>query len=87
MVNEETSPISAEFAYGDAMAATMMEAIQFSRTGGPEVLETVKRSIPVPGPGEVLVKAHAIGVAYFDMLIRSGRYRGCQTFPTFLATR
>jgi NADPH2:quinone reductase len=59
----------------------MMEAIQFSRTGGPEVLETVKRSIPEPGPGEVLVKAHAIGVAYFDMLIRSGRYPWMPDLP------
>ncbi|MEI9804800.1 MAG: hypothetical protein WDN48_10575 [Pseudolabrys sp.] len=51
-----------------------MKIIQISRTGGPDVLDTIELPLPRPGPGEVLVKAHAIGVAYFDMLIRSGRY-------------
>jgi NADPH2:quinone reductase len=58
-----------------------MKAIQISRTGGPEVLDIVDLPMPKPGPGEVLVKAHAIGVAYFDMLIRSGRYPWMPDLP------
>jgi NADPH2:quinone reductase len=58
-----------------------MKAIQISRTGGPDVLEVIDLALPKPGPGEVLVKAHAIGVAYFDMLIRSGRYPWMPELP------
>jgi NADPH:quinone reductase len=61
-----------------------MKAIQISRTGGPEVLEYVDLPTPKPGPGEVLVRAEAIGVHYFDMLIRSGRYRWMPKLPFVL---
>ena len=61
-----------------------MKAIQISRTGGPEVLERVDLPTPTPGPGEVLVRADAIGVHYFDMLIRSGRYRWMPKLPFVL---
>ena len=61
-----------------------MQSVQITRTGGPEVLETIERPVPTPGPGEVLVKAHAIGVAYFDMLIRSGRYPWMPKLPYVL---
>ena len=58
-----------------------MKAIQISRTGGPDVLDYIDMPVPRPGPGEVLVKAHAIGVAYFDVLIRSGRYPWMPELP------
>ena len=58
-----------------------MQSVQITRTGGPEVLEAIERPVPTPGSGEVLVKAHAIGVAYFDMLIRSGRYPWMPQLP------
>jgi NADPH:quinone reductase len=58
-----------------------MKAIQISRTGGTEVLEQVELSTPSPGPGEVLVKATAIGVNYFDTMIRTGRYRWMPKLP------
>ena len=45
-----------------------MKAIQFSETGGPEVLEYVDLSDPTAGPGEVLVKAQAFGVGKPDEL-------------------
>ena len=61
-----------------------MKAIQISRTGGPEVLEYVDVPTPKAGPGEVLVRAEAIGVHYFDMLIRSGRYRWMPKLPFVL---
>jgi NADPH2:quinone reductase len=58
-----------------------MKAIVISRTGGPEVLEYVEVPTPRPAPGEVLVRAHAIGVNYFDLLIRTGRYRWMPRLP------
>jgi len=61
-----------------------MKAIQISRTGGPDVLEYVDLPTPKPARGEVLVRAHAIGVHYFDMLIRSGRYRWMPKLPFVL---
>jgi NADPH2:quinone reductase len=58
-----------------------MKAIQISRTGGPDVLEPVERPTPEPAAGEVLVKAAAIGVNYFDTMIRTGRYRWMPKLP------
>jgi NADPH2:quinone reductase len=58
-----------------------MKAVQLSRTGGPDVLDLVELPTPSPGPGEVLVKAEAIGVNYFDTLIRTGRYRWMPKLP------
>ncbi len=58
-----------------------MKAIQISRTGGPEVLELVELPVPEPGPGEVLVRTRAIGVNFFDLLIRTGRYRWMPKLP------
>ena len=58
-----------------------MKAIQISRTGGPDVLDYVDVPTPTPGPGEVLVKADAIGVNYFDTMIRTGRYRWMPKLP------
>ncbi len=51
-----------------------MLAIQINRTGGPEVLEAVDLPIPKPGPGEVLVRHHAIGLNFIDTYMRSGLY-------------
>jgi NADPH2:quinone reductase len=62
----------------------IMKAIQISRTGGTEVLEHVDRPQPQPGAGEVVVRAHAIGVSYFDLMIRSGRYRWMPPLPFVL---
>ena len=61
-----------------------MKAIQISRTGGRDVLETVEVPTPKPGSGEVLVKAEAIGVNYFDLLIRTGKYRWMPKLPFIL---
>jgi NADPH2:quinone reductase len=58
-----------------------MKAIEISATGGPEVLLLVEKPTPVPGPGEVLIRARAIGVNYFDLLIRTGRYRWMPKLP------
>jgi NADPH:quinone reductase len=51
-----------------------MHAIEISETGGPEVLRYVEAPQPTPGPGEVLIKAEAIGVNFIDTYFRSGQY-------------
>jgi len=61
-----------------------LKAIQIGRTGGSQVLDYVDVPTPAPGPGEVLVKADAIGVNYFDTMIRTGRYRWMPKLPFVL---
>ena len=51
-----------------------MYAIEISETGGPEVLTYVEKPQPEPGPGQVLIKADAIGVNFIDTYFRSGLY-------------
>ena len=60
---------------------TRMKAIQIAKTGGPEVLALVDQPRPEPGPGEVLVRAHAIGVGKPDVLFRTGVYRWMPPLP------
>lgn len=50
------------------------QAIRFTRTGGPEVLETVTLSIGEPGAGEALIEQTAIGVNFIDVYHRTGLY-------------
>jgi len=51
-----------------------MLAIQAVRAGGPEVLEAVELPTPTPGPGQILVRHHAIGLNFADTYMRSGLY-------------
>lgn len=51
-----------------------MYAIEVAETGGPEVLQYVEKPQPTPGPGQVLIKAEAIGVNFIDTYFRSGQY-------------
>ena len=52
-----------------------MKAIQIRATGGPEVLELVELPIPVPGPGQVLLRIEAIGVNFIEIYFRKGTYK------------
>jgi NADPH2:quinone reductase len=51
-----------------------MLAIRITRTGGPEVLETQDIPEPQPGPGEIRIRHHAIGLNFIDTYQRSGLY-------------
>lgn len=51
-----------------------MLAVQATRTGGPEVLEVVDLPLPEPGPGQLRVRQHAIGLNFIDTYFRSGLY-------------
>jgi putative PIG3 family NAD(P)H quinone oxidoreductase len=51
-----------------------MTVVGISKPGGPEVLLPEIRPVPVPGPGEILVKVAAAGVNRPDVAQRSGSY-------------
>jgi putative PIG3 family NAD(P)H quinone oxidoreductase len=51
-----------------------MTVVAISKPGGPEVLIPETRSVPTPGPGEILIKVHAAGVNRPDVSQRSGSY-------------
>ncbi|MGC9667955.1 quinone oxidoreductase family protein [Planosporangium sp. 12N6] len=58
-----------------------MRAIQISRYGGPEVLESVELPEPVPGPGQILVDVVAAGVNYADTHLADGSYLSSPELP------
>ena len=49
-----------------------MQAIVYTRNGGPDVLELVERDVPEPGPGEVRVRVAVSGVNPTDWKSRRG---------------
>ncbi len=49
-----------------------MQAVVAHTTGGSDVLEVVKRAVPQPGPGEVLLKVAAAGINRPDIMQRKG---------------
>jgi NADPH2:quinone reductase len=51
-----------------------MTAIAITSPGGPEVLKPVRIAVPVPRPGEILVRVKAAGVNRPDVLQRQGAY-------------
>ncbi|HEV7659575.1 MAG TPA: NAD(P)H-quinone oxidoreductase [Allosphingosinicella sp.] len=61
-----------------------MDAIDPAEAGGPEVLVPVRRPVPRPGPGELLIRVEAAGVNRPDVLQRRGLYPmppGAPTIP------
>jgi NADPH2:quinone reductase len=51
-----------------------MAAIEILQPGGAEVLQLRRRSVPWPGPGEVLVRVAAAGINRPDVMQRRGLY-------------
>ena len=48
--------------------------IQFDRLGGPEVLTRVGHEPGAPGPGELRMCQHAVGLNFIDVYVRTGLY-------------
>lgn len=61
-----------------------MRAVQIKSYGGPEVVEIVDIPKPKPTADQVLVRAHALGVGYPDVLLRTGIYKWKPALPTIL---
>ncbi|WP_102794357.1 quinone oxidoreductase family protein [Bowmanella denitrificans] len=52
----------------------MTQQIRISQTGGPQVMDMVNQDPGQPGPGEVRLRQHAIGLNYIDVYFRTGLY-------------
>jgi NADPH:quinone reductase len=58
-----------------------MKAILLRQPGGPEALEYTEVPTPVPGEGQVLVRADTIGVSRPEVLVRRGTYNWMPPLP------
>ena len=61
-----------------------MQAIEITKSGGPEVLTLVERPDPVPEPGDVLIDVAAAGINRPDLMQREGKYpppKGASDLP------
>ncbi len=58
-----------------------MKLIRFDKPGPPDVLQCLDVPVPEPQPGEVLIRAHAIGVGMPDVMIRAGTYAWMPPLP------
>jgi len=52
----------------------MARVARIERTGGPEVIGWADVELPPPGPGEVRMRNHAVGLNFIDTYHRSGLY-------------
>ncbi len=50
------------------------KAIRIAQHGGPEVLQMAEVEVGEPGPDEVRIRNHAIGVNFIDIYVRTGLY-------------
>jgi NADPH2:quinone reductase len=65
------------------MAPATAHAIRIHAHGGPEVLKWEEIAVGEPGPGEVRLRQHAIGLNYIDIYHRSGLYK-LASFPAVI---
>jgi NADPH:quinone reductase len=63
-----------------------MKIIQFRTPGPPSVLQILDVPVPEPKPGEVLIRAHSIGVGIPDTNIRAGTYSWMPPLPAIPGT-
>ena len=61
-----------------------MKSIQIDRYGGPEVLVRRDIAVPVPKPGEVLIRISHAGINFMDIHTREGKYAASRTYPVAL---
>ena len=52
----------------------MTQAIRIHQAGGPETMVLEEVEVGQPGPGEVRIRHHAIGLNFIDVYFRSGAY-------------
>lgn len=56
------------------MLQETMRSIWIEKHGGPDVLRVRESPDPVPGPGEVRVRTHAVGLNFAEVMARQGLY-------------
>ncbi|MEY4653685.1 MAG: hypothetical protein RI884_2266 [Pseudomonadota bacterium] len=52
----------------------MIQAIRLRQHGGPEQMELVDVEVGQPGPGEIRIRHHAVGLNFIDVYQRTGLY-------------
>jgi NADPH2:quinone reductase len=50
------------------------KTIRIDQTGGPEQLKLVDLTVGEPGPGEIRIRHHAVGLNFIDVYYRTGLY-------------
>ena len=55
-------------------ASSTVRVVQISQSGGPENMQVVQTTVGEPGPGQVRIRHHAIGLNFIDVYQRSGLY-------------
>jgi NADPH:quinone reductase len=58
-----------------------VRAVRILRHGEPEALQIVEVPPPIPGPDEVLIDVHVVGVNYPDLLVVRGLYQILAPLP------
>ena len=53
----------------------MTKAVRVHKVGGPEALVYEDVQVAAPGPGEVRIRQHAIGLNFIDVYFRTGLYK------------
>ncbi|MBU3737546.1 MAG: quinone oxidoreductase [Rhodoferax sp.] len=56
------------------MTPQTSRAIRIDQTGGPEQLQLVTVQVGDPGPGQIRIRHHAVGLNFIDVYQRSGLY-------------
>ncbi len=56
------------------MTSILSKAIRIDQNGGPEQLKLVEVSVGEPGPGQIRIRHHAIGLNFIDVYQRTGLY-------------
>jgi len=56
------------------MSDTLSRVVCIEHTGGPEQMQLTTRPVGEPGPGEIRIRHHAIGLNYIDIYHRTGLY-------------
>ena len=56
------------------MTSLTSRAVRIDQTGGPEQLKLVNVTVGEPGPGEIRIRHHAVGLNFIDVYQRSGLY-------------
>src|SRR5712664_1220347 len=69
-----SSDISAPERRRNRKGDTMVHAIRFHKTGGPEVLVWEDVEVGKPGPGQARLRQTAVGLNYVDTYFRAGGY-------------
>src|ERR1044071_8208734 len=58
-----------------------MRVIELPGIGEPETLQVRERELPMPAPGQVLVRVEASGVSFAEQQMRRGKYYDQPKFP------